>query len=198
MAHYYRLGSAAMLFALLYSAIASSHCDNPGVDKTLDEQATGSDVVTATADKIRESGLFGDDHGFLRSMAKVESDNGELLLQGTGGIWKVSREIFKDVDSYIRLDASNLDEEFEEIFCFNWIDVVYPNGFSTATVPLYSALDVPLYSALAVMVRLQSTGKTLTDNDDEQAEIWKNLKGPTDSGLDEDHFVRTSKSLRGI
>ena len=177
-------GSAlALVFLVLFcsASVVSSQCSTQGVDRTLEDGATGEDVVKATADKIRESGIFGDDHDFLRRMAKVESDNGR---EGLGGIWRV--ETFKEVDAFIssQQETPTLQSQFEKHFCFSW----------SADVTEDRAMDVPLYSALTVMVYLSSIGQTIPQNIKQQAKFWTkylNRKG------DEQEFISCSRSLRG-
>ena len=60
-------GSAlALVFLVLFcsATVVFSQCNTQGVDRTLEDGADGDDVVKATADKIRDSGIFGDDHDF--------------------------------------------------------------------------------------------------------------------------------------
>ncbi|CAI8020539.1 von Willebrand factor A domain-containing protein 2 [Geodia barretti] len=181
-------GSAlALVFLVLFcsATVVFSQCNTQSVDRTLEDGATGGDVVKATADKIRESGIFGDDHEFLRRMAKVESDNGRIM--GPGGIWRVDLETFKDVDVFILLqqETPTLQSQFEEHFCFSWSVEV--------TSREYSAMDVPLYSALTVMVYLSLTGQIIPQNTEQQAELWTehlNRNG------DEQEFISISRSLR--
>ena len=178
-------GSAlALVFLVLFcsASVVSSQCNTQGVDRTLEDGATGEDVVTATANKIRESGIFDEDHDFLRRMAKVESDNGREM--GLGGIWRVDSGTFKDVDESIL--TPTLQSQFEEHFCFSWSANVTPIE--------YRAMDVPLYSALTVMVRLNSTGENISQDTEMQAELWR--KHLNRNG-DEQEFINGSRSLRG-
>ena len=60
------------------------------VDRTLEDGATGTEVVIATVERIRSSGIFPNDHQFLRRMARVKSNDGEAT-ETIGGIWNVAR-----------------------------------------------------------------------------------------------------------
>ena len=185
-------GSAlALVFLVLFcsATVVFSQCNTQSVDRTLEDGADGEDVVKATADKIRESGIFGDDHDFLRRMAKVESDNRRNV--GMGGIWRVDSGTFKDMDDFILSqqetpETPTLQSQFEERFCFSWS--------ANVTLRNYSAMDVPLYSALTVMVYLSLTGQIIPQNTEQQAELWTehlNRNG------DEQEFISISRSLRG-
>ena len=70
------------------------------VDKTREAETSGSDVVKATVEQIRDSKIFSDDNAFLRRLAHVESKDGtdpDTYRTGYhGGIWQVSG--FKKVD----------------------------------------------------------------------------------------------------
>ena len=182
-------GSAlALVFLVLFcsASVVSSQCNTQGVDRTLEDGATGEDVVKATADKIRESGIFGDDHDFLRRMAKVESDNGREM--GLGGIWRVDFGILKDMDKFIlsQQETPTLQSQFEEHFCFSWSANVTPIE--------YRAMDVPLYSALTVMVYLSSIGQNISQNIEQQAKFWTKF---LNRNGDKQEFINCSRSLGG-
>ncbi|CAI8020542.1 von Willebrand factor A domain-containing protein 2 [Geodia barretti] len=181
-------GSAlALVFLVLFcsATVVFSQCNTQGVDRTLEDGADGDDVVKATADKIRDSGIFGDDHDFLRRMAKVESDNGRDV--GLGGIWRVDSGTFKDMDEFIlsQQETPTLQSQFEEHFCFSWSANVTPRK--------YSAMDVPLYSALTVMVYLSSIGQSIPQDTEDQADFW--TKHLNRNGVEQE-FISISKSLR--
>ena len=180
-------GSAlALVFLVLFcsASVVSSQCNTQGVDRTLEDGSTGEDVVKATADKIRESGIFGDDHDFLRRMAKVESDNGREM--GLGGIWRVDFGILKDMDKFIlsQQETPTLQSQFEEHFCFSWSANVTPIE--------YRAMDVPLYSALTVMVYLSSIGQNISQNIEQQAKFWTKY---LNRNGDKQEFINCSRSL---
>ena len=182
-------GSAlALVFFVFFcsASVVSSQCDNQDVDRTLEPQAAGDAVVKATADKIVDSGIFGDDHDFLRRLAKVESDNG---VDGTvqGGIWRIKEGIFKDVDIFIKsqTETPTLQCQFYDAFCFTWSDDV--RG--------YGAMDVPLYSALTVMVYLKSIEQTIPKDIQRQADqLWTKF---LNRNGDEQEFISCSRSIRG-
>lgn len=178
-----RQGPAVTLVfvALFYNVVAQ--CNSGGVDQTLEQQATGEAVVTATANKIN---IFDDDRGFLRRMAKVESDNG--METGPGGIWRVSNSIYMTVNAHISLqsDQPTLQTLFENTFCISWSADVSPRG--------YDAMDVPLYSALTVMVYLSTVGEDIPETIQEQADLWNKF---FNNNGDREVFITRSRMLRG-
>ena len=161
MAQCVQLAAALVLTRLFCGALATPQCDTAGTDETLLAQASGEDVVEATADKISGSGIFGNDHDFLRRMAAVESNFGETRGPG-GGIWCVSSDVYSKADGYLKNEV-DLENAIFDNFCFRWSDIVR-----------YSALDVPLYSALTVMVYLRQAGVVIQDSIEKQAEVWTN------------------------
>ena len=180
---------AALFFVALFcSATASSHCeDQQGVDRTLEEQAVGAAVVDATARKIRESGIFEDDHQFLRRMAAVETNNGERFVPNTGGIWQVNHDnIFRSAEEYISINIL-LQDQIEERLCFSWSMNVLSIG--------YRAMDIPLYSALYVMVYLVFVREAVPENIAQQASLW--IKVFNRAGTAEE-FTTASTSISGM
>ena len=175
----------ALFLMLLHHAASSSHCDSPAVEKSLDKEARGANVVMATITKIRVSNVFEDanDLEFLRRVAAVETNDGETAVPGEGGIWGVSMEVLESVDSFITKSGKpgmKIAETIENSFCIDWTRV----GTNR------NRLDFPLYSALAVMLRLAS----LETPEDilSQAELWIDFFNP--SG-DLQLFIDTSLSL---
>ena len=173
------------LAAVFPFATPSSHCDDAtvDVDMTLQSGATGEDVVLATVNKIEDSGIFPDNFGFLRRMAAVETSDGNTFIADTGGILRIDATTFTFVNIFV--PGSDFEDTFQEEFYFEWSN----------TITGYGDLDVPLYSALAVMVRLNITGHSiLSDDINEQAQIWKNL-----FHLDEDVqvFIEIVQQLEG-
>ena len=188
---------AALVFVVLFcsAVVVSSQCDNrPGVDETLRRGATGENVVTTAANRIRNSGIFGDDHQFLRRMAKVESDNGESIGSGMGGIWRVDTKKFRKVNEYLlhenpcshHQEDPCLQEQLE-MLCID-LDVINRED--------YEELDAPLYSALYVMIYLVETlRRTIPDTIEAQAMLWK---ADLNSAGSEEHFIMIARQLQGI
>ena len=165
-----RMACYRVVFAAL-QLVAFLHCaSSVRVDKTLEERARGTPVVFATVNKIRESGIFSDDYQFLRRMAAVETDDGETFTPGTGGIWKVSEDVFNDVQSYM-LSAqgqSSLAMTIETTFSLDWVESIAKR----------EDLDIPFYSALTVMIHIEMSRADMTyeipHDIPSQAIIWNN------------------------
>lgn len=184
---------AALVFVVLFcsAVVVSSQCDNRGVDDTLSTEATGENVVTTAANKIRNSGIFGDDHQFLRRMAKVESDDGVNIGSQMGGIWRVDNTRFRKVNEYLLQNPCShhqedpcLQEQLEVMLCVD-LDVIH-----------YEELDAPLYSALYVMIYLVETlRRTIPDTIEAQALLWK---ADLNSAGSEEHFIMIARQLQGI
>ena len=172
------------LAAVFPFAAPSSHCD---VDMTLQSGAIGENVVLTTVKKIEDSGIFPENFGFLRRMAAVETGDGEMFINGTGGIWRIDTQSFSFVNGVIRTDLykDDFETKFEENFCFEWSN----------TITEYGDLDIPLYSALAVMVRLSTAGRSILSEDiDEQAQVWKSIFRVNG---DVKQFIETVTKLEG-
>ena len=160
-----------LLLALLQSA-APQNCETRRFDRTLEEGATGRSVVEATVNKIKGSGIFGDDHGFLRRMAPFETEDGAVMTPGTGGIWSVSADALRTIHAFTirgHEPLPELENQIEQLFCFKWSE----------TIGNINDLDVPLYSALAVMLYLSTRGQSDIPEDlTAQAALWRDAFNP--------------------
>ena len=143
------------------------------VDRTLEDGAIGTDVVIATVDRIRESGIFPNDYKFLRRMARVESSDGETA-ETTGGIWQVTRSsrVWSKLRQFfsqrvINNDAIAQDLQINVQSAFN---ITWTDAF-----PTVQDLNKPLYSALGVMLYIQVQEKTIPDDVPGQANLWHEL-----------------------
>ncbi len=109
-------------------------CVQRGVDRTLQREASGADVVRAVVRKIE--GVFGRDNQFLRRVAFVESEDGtdiNTFRSGyNGGIWQVDETAFEstqDTNSHPRLR-----DRYQQIMaelgidwsCIEWRDLRIP------------------------------------------------------------------------
>ena len=157
--------AALILAAVLPFGMPTSHCEVSPTDMTLVSGANGKDVVLATVQKIEGSMIFPDNFDFLRRMAAVQTKDGAIIPQKSGGIWGIGA-ILNDVNTFMNNDRSGLElaQQIEGAFCFNWYNDVNEIG----------ALDIPLYSALAVMIRLSAESTDILDDIEDQAIIWKN------------------------
>ena len=178
--------NGALVFSLLALQCAATFAQ---VDRTLESGATGTDVVIATVDRIRESGIFPDDHQFLRRMALVESNDGEG--ETTGGIWNVARsdawtklrKFFQNVGRSERARTQQM--QVQMAFDITW----------THTSPTIDDLNKPLYSALAVMLYIQAKQKTIPDSISGQANLWEELFNDGATTPTRNDFVSAATSL---
>ena len=99
------MASIVFTFFLLFLVSLSTQ---QGVDRTLEREASGADVVRAVVNRVQ--GVFGRDSQFLRRVAFVESKDGtdsNTFRSGYyGGIWQVDEIAFmstQDVASHPRL-----------------------------------------------------------------------------------------------
>ena len=118
-------------------------CATAAVDRTLEEDAVGRDVVDATVEKIHASGIFPDDHEFLRRLAYVSTrDRGSQRIKppddNFGGLWNVT------FDMYNKTLAPTLaiqHEQIQDYFNISWENTTWHD----LRTPLYSGLAARLY-----------------------------------------------------
>ena len=144
--------------------IALSLASSQDADKTIEPEASGSDVVLATVSRIEAA--FGTDHRFLRRIAYVESKDGtdrSTYRAGYhGGIWQVDQigfESTKDTSSHPGL--INKYDVVQNIFGINWRDVQW------------SDLRKPLYSGLAARLFIFNIPAAIPCDIPGQAAYWK-------------------------
>ena len=159
------------------------------MNRTLEEGATGEDVVIATVNKITESEIFQNDFQFLRRMAFVETNFTEL---GEGGIWAISADTLRVVSSYISYihSGQELGVKIEQAFGINWTEEIVIDDFNL--VYNHQRMNVPLYSALAVMIRIRLSGDIIQDDIVQQAQLWKSIFKPSGS---ETIFIEKAEML---
>ena len=190
----YRIAFAALQLAALLFCAASQR-----VDRTLEEGATGDDVVIATVNKISESGIFQDDFQFLRRMAYVETNFGVTATPGSGGIWAVSETAFRVVTRTIQLSHFRpYGRLFESSFGLKWTEAVVIGNCLQMNVCNRQKLDVPLYSALSVMVYtelLSHMSHMIPDNITQQAQLWKDLFHSSDTSDVDKAFIERAEML---
>ena len=135
-----------------------------GVDRTIEPEASGSDVVLAVVARIEA--VFGSDKKFLRRIAYVESKDG--TDQGTyrngydGGIWQVDQIGFqstKDTNSHPGLRSKY--ETIKKNFGIDWTQVQWRD------------LRKPLYSGLAARLIIFNVPDAIPCDISGQAAYWK-------------------------
>lgn len=138
------------------------------VDRTTVPETSGSVVVESVVSRIRLSGIFPDDHSFLRRLAFVESLDGKhedtYYPNYGGGIWQVDRIGFEgtqDVSSHPALVKKH--QKIKEAFNIDWPNVQWMD------------LRKPLYSGIAARLFLSNIAQKipLASNITGQAHYWK-------------------------
>ena len=151
-----------------------------GVDRTLQPEASGANVVRAVVNKIEA--VFGDDNQFLRRVAYVESIDGthrDTYRNGYhGGIWQVDELGFRDtqdVASHPGLPARY--DLIRQKFGINWPDVEWVD------------LRRPLYSGLAARLFLLNIPDPIPCDVAEQAAYWKRYYNTIQGSGTEQKFI---------
>ena len=161
------------------------------VDKTLVDDATGSEVVQAVIAKLDVSKIFDNDHRLLRRLAFVESTDGTNGSTGTqdGGIWGLERSKLD-----IILNATEL-AEIRKIISVNF-GVVW-------TQVTEDDLRKPFYAGLAARMYLFYLEATLTHiplagNIRAQAQFWLSYYHSNVGGVTVDYFIEKVTLLEEI
>ena len=156
--------SAKLLVLVIAFLQVFQQTNAQGVDRTLQPEASGANVVRAVVRKIEA--VFGDDNQFLRRIAFVESIDGtnpDTYRNGYhGGIWQVDEVGFRDtqdVASHPGLRARY--ELIRQEFDINWPDVEWMD------------LRRPLYSGLAARLFLLNIPDPIPCDVAGQAAYWK-------------------------
>ncbi|XP_071146626.1 matrilin-3-like [Mytilus edulis] len=139
-------------------------------DKTTTPNASGSDVVEAVVNLIREACIFPNDKKYLRRLAYVESMDG--LEANTyrpnyyGGIWQIDQDMFQQIATAIVLDdakkmiTQRIGIDWSKV---QWIDLAKP---------LYSGL------AAALFTLLKAGNNEIPRGIQYQANFWVNFFKP--------------------
>ena len=152
----------------IYALIVSDY-ENVPVDLTLKPEITGRDVVDTVIDQIKRSEIFGNDFGYIRRIAAVESnyglDHAKTFRPGYhGGIWQMDEAIFektKDTSSY-----PALNEKYDEID--SEFDIDWPNV-------KWEDLRKPFHGGLASHLYMNTcANESIPSSVQDQARHWKN------------------------
>ena len=169
---------------LVYFSLITALCSVVGaVDLTLEDDATGSDVVLAVIAKLDFARIFDSDHRFLRRLAFVENGDGiNSTATDHGGIWALEESKFGVV-----LAAPELEEVYRSIrrsFGIEWSQVKK----NDLRKPFYSGLAARLY--LYYLEITATASIPLAGNIQEQAQFWITYYHSSSTGrLPSDHFV---------
>ncbi|XP_060078237.1 uncharacterized protein LOC132557733 [Ylistrum balloti] len=148
-----------------------SYCNGQS-DLTMQERTFGSAVVQAVTDRIRDSCIYSDDRLFIRRLAIVQSDDGEMSTTYrpgyNGGIWQIDEAKFISTRS---CGSSAIYQECGLIlskFNITWSSVQWTD------------LLKPLYSGLAASLYLKLQGADPAPGDVAgQASLWKTYFQPS-------------------
>lgn len=155
-----------------------------GVDKTLNEGATGSDVVNAVIAKLEASEIFDNDHRLLRRLAFVESADGvtdRTPCSNGGGIWALEESKLTIVLTSSELAATR--EKIRLFFNVEWTQVTIQDLCK----PFYAGMTARLY-----LYYLETTTRAripLAGNIAEQARFWFTYYHSQTQGLTVDYFI---------
>ena len=158
----------------MYSAPGRiSHRVVLAVDRTVEANAVGTDVVRAAISKIEDSDIFPSDKRLLRRIAYVETADGESPPSSgnNGGIWKVELEDFELTQN--DPDLADIRKEINAKFSAEFVSTNVRGWESLA----FRDLNRPLWSALAARLLIHIVDKTVdlpTSSDIiGQADFWK-------------------------
>ena len=145
------------------------------VDRTVEVNAVGSDVVQATISKIEDAEIFTSDKRLLRRIAYVETADGESPPSSgnDGGIWNVTFEDFQLTQN--NQELASLRQTINNIFNDVFISTINLPNWERST---YEDLNRPLWSALAARLLLihiaeKSVDIPIASNISGQAKFWK-------------------------
>ena len=161
--------SAAAFFLLCASFVAGQ-----AVDQTRVAESRGATVVKAAVAQIQRSGIFPDDHSFLRRIAYVESRDGThpgtYRARYHGGIWQVDLVGFQSTQNTAHHPSLVVKHrEIRMRFGIDWSTVQWMD------------LRKPLFSALAARLFLSNIRKPIPSDLMGQAAYWK-MRYNTPSG----------------
>lgn len=157
-----------------------------GVDRTLEPESSGTDVVRAVVNKIEN--VYGNDNQFLRRVAYVESKDGNdrntYRENYHGGIWQVDQIAFRstqDTSSHPRLR-----ERFRQImeeFGIDWPNVQWTD------------LRKPLFSGIAARLFLLNIPENIPCDVEGQASYWKRHYNTAAGAGTEEKFINDVRAL---
>ncbi len=180
---------AALVLAVIVLLHTLQLSTQQGVDRTLQREASGADVVRAVVNKIEA--VFGNDYQFLRRIAFVESKDGtdrNTYRPGYhGGIWQVDGAGFRstqDTASHPRLKQRY--QQIMKTFGIDWPTVQWTD------------LRKPLYSGIAARLFLLNICANIPRDVAGQAIYWKRYYNTAAGGGTVQKFVDDVAALRRI
>ena len=159
-----------------------------GADKTLQEGASGFNVVQVVVNRI--IAVFGNDNQFLRRVAYVESKDGTdsdtYRSNYHGGIWQVDEIAFQSTQDVSTFPAlSLLYNNISENFGIDWRNVQWMD------------LRKPLFSGIAARLFISNNFTSIPCDIAGQATYWKTYYNR--NGADtEEMFISDAQNLSQI
>ena len=144
--------------------------DRSAVDRTIEPEVRGNEVVETVVSRIERSAIFENDYGYIRRIAWVETRDG-LNRTATfrngyhGGLWQVDEVVFQET-----IDTVTYPQLLEK---YQQIQVEFAIDWSTTR---WEDLRKPLYSGLAIylyMVTIIGITESIPLNIHDQADHWK-------------------------
>ena len=156
--------------------LASNACSDNGTvstDRTVEENAMGTDVVLATISRIEGAGIFRSDKRLLRRIAYVETADGKSPWNN-GGIWNVTRTGFERTQNLSGL--AGVRKEIKEQFSSDFVSTTNVESWEFLK---FKNLNRPLWSALAarllIYIEEQTVDLPTASDIDGQADFLQRL-----------------------
>ena len=163
------------------------------LDRTVEVEAAGTDVVLATIARLSQAEIFSNDNRLLRRVAHVESRDGldeDTFREGfDGGIWQVSEENFLKTQDRITYpflaEPGGIFESLLSMLGIDW------------TAARWVDLRRPLISAVAARIFFEIAEMDIPDIGDVQgqAEFWKSSGFNTNEDDTVELFVEKVNAL---
>ena len=172
-----------MLVILLLSVICPHSFGQ--TDQTIEQNATGRDVVWVVVKLIAQSQIFKPDNDFLERIAWVETRFGKNQSKtNQGGIWNVDATKLKQTQLS---STSEVLSSIKQKFNITW--------------SLVTVIDLgkPLYSGLCARLWIKSKNDTIPDTIEGQAEYWRKFYlTPIGTTADMSRFITNTKTLENF
>lgn len=156
------------IFVIHGIVVNDIYCDSSAnISDTFISEKYGRSIAELAANNISDSGIFPNDHGILRRIAIVESNDGidsNTFRTGSyGGIWQVDENEFLETQNISRhaTGLPKIHDKIEQVFHIKWGEVVWQD------------LRKPYYSALASRISLYLKEQPIPKNLNDQANYWK-------------------------
>ena len=164
------MNAIQVLVFLLFVSSCLSCAEFPQLPEGM--STSGSEVVNKVLEIIECSGVFEDDHSFMRRLAYVETKDG-TEGQGTTGIWNVTVQHLKAMPYRVVLGNTELTKVTGQI-CIelgvNILKTVRNNKLQDLSNPLVSGVFTRFYLYYVTVVN--DTQIPLAENISEQATFW--------------------------